>query len=229
MPRRPRHAPGGHIYHVLNRAAGRRALFRKPADYDAFERILIETCARMPGVDLLAYCLMPNHWHLLLRPSRDGEVSEFMRLLTVTHTQRLHAHRHTAGTGPVYQGRFKSFPVQSANHFLTVVRYVERNALRAGLVERAQDWRWCSLHARGEGRAPLCAVLRDWPAPGIPARWVQTVNRPMTRKEREAVRLCVKRSRPYGDTDWVERTAAKLGLTASLRPPGRPRKQDPEK
>jgi putative transposase len=148
---RPRFATGGLAYHVLNRRIGRLALFDKPADYHAFEKILREAHDWM-GLRIAAYCLMPNHWHLLLWPRQDGELSEAMRWITVTHTQRWHAHRHTAGTGPVYQGRFKSFPVQTDEHFLTVARYVERNALRANLVQRAEEWRgrvYFSLCTRG--------------------------------------------------------------------------------
>ena len=87
------------IFHVLNRGVGRRDLFRHDEDFRAFERILAQALARVPGVKLLAYCLMTNHWHLELQPSADGELSELMRWLTVTHTQRWHACRHTAGTG----------------------------------------------------------------------------------------------------------------------------------
>jgi len=151
MPRAKRVTPGGYVYHVLNRGVGRMTIFNKPEDYQAFTQVLMEVCDRKPGVDLLCYCLMPNHWHLLLRPRRSGDLSEFMRLLTVTHTQRYHAHYHTGGTGPVYQGRFKSFPVQDESHFLVAARYVERNPLRANLVERAEDWLWSSLRARREG------------------------------------------------------------------------------
>ena len=133
MPRRPRNASGGLAYHVLNRRVGRLPLLEKSADYAAFEKILHEANKRT-GIRIAAYCLMPNHWHLLLWPQRDGELSEVMRWVTVTHTQRWHAHRHTSGSGPVYQGRFKSFPVQTDEHFLTVARYVERNAVRAKLV-----------------------------------------------------------------------------------------------
>src|SRR3990170_6630419 len=99
MPRRPRLSTGGLAYHVLNRRVGRLPLFEKPADYAAFEKILQEAYERS-GIRIAAYCLMPNHWHLLLWPQRDGELSEVMRWVTVTHTQRWHAHRHTAGTGP---------------------------------------------------------------------------------------------------------------------------------
>lgn len=140
MPRPKRADQAGAIYHALNRGNARAKLFEKPEDYDAFERILGEGLARYPCL-LLAYCLMPNHWHLVVRPTEDGGMSNLIRWVTLTHTQRLHAHRHTAGQGHVYQGRFKSFPVQDDDHFLVVCRYVERNALRAGLVDRAEHWR----------------------------------------------------------------------------------------
>ncbi|MBI1375583.1 MAG: hypothetical protein GC159_22965, partial [Phycisphaera sp.] len=106
MPRRRRVAMGGLAYHVINRGVGRMTLFDDEADYDAFQRVLGESVERRPDARLLGYCVMPNHWHLILWPRRDDDLSEFMRWLTVTHTQRWHAHRHSAGTGPVYQGRF---------------------------------------------------------------------------------------------------------------------------
>src|SRR5881398_2079527 len=140
MPRRARISTGGLAYHILNRRVGRLGLFDKPADYMAFEKILSEAHERT-GIRIAAYCLMLNHWHFVLWPRDDGELSEVMRWITVTHTQRWHAHRESFGDGPVYQGRFKSFPVQTDEHFLTVARYVERNALRAELVERVEECR----------------------------------------------------------------------------------------
>ena len=124
---------GGLVYHVLNRGVGRMQLFEDAPDYAAFERVMVETLARV-DVRLLTYCLMPNHWHLVLWPKRgrDEDLSQFMRLLTVTHTQRWHAHRRSAGTGPVYQGRFKSFPVQSDEHLVVAGRCIERNSVQAG-------------------------------------------------------------------------------------------------
>ncbi|MEO0476038.1 MAG: transposase [Planctomycetota bacterium] len=221
MPRAKRVTPGGYVYHALNRGVGRVTIFNKPEDYQGFAQVLMETCDRKPEVELLCYCIMPNHWHLLLRPKRGGDLSEFMRLLTVTHTQRYHAQYHTEGTGPVYQGRFKSFPIQDDAHFLTAARYVERNALRAKLVERAEDWLWSSLHARRKG--PEDVRLAEWPVQGgVPRQWLRTVNAALTQKELDAMRRCVKRGRPLGEERWVEQTAAKMGL--SLRGPGRPRK-----
>ena len=148
MPRGARIAPGEIVYHVLNRANARSELFHKPEDYSAFERIMISAMQRTP-IRLLAYCLMPNHWHIVLWPTKDGEMTEFLRWPTITHSQRLHAHRHTTGYGHIYQGRFKSFPIEQDESLLNVLRYVERNALRANLVERAQDWRRGSLMCSG--------------------------------------------------------------------------------
>lgn len=132
MPRGPRYAPGGLVYHALNRAVARLPLFEKDGDYAAFERVLALALAKHP-TRLLGYCLMPNHWHMVLWPRRDGELTAFLRWLTHTHTMRWHAHYHTAGTGHLYQGRFKAFPIQEDDHLYAVLRYVERNALRANL------------------------------------------------------------------------------------------------
>jgi putative transposase len=171
MPRRPRLSTGGLAYHVLNRRVGRLPLFEKPGDYIAFEKILAEAHKRS-GFRIAAYCLMPNHWHLLLWPRHDGELSEVMRWITVTHTQRWHAHRHTSGTGPVYQGRFKSFPVQTDEHVLTAARYVERNAVQAELVTRAEEWQWSSLWRWARRDSKLLEFLADWPVKR-PCQWLQ--------------------------------------------------------
>ena len=221
MPRRGRSAPGGRAYHVLNRGNGRRTLFRKEADYAAFERILEQAVERVP-MRVLGWCLMPNHWHLVLWPSADGQLSEFMRWLTVTHAQRLHAHRRDGAGGHVYQGRFKSFPVQEDHHFLVLMRYVERNALKANLVRRAEDWRWSSLWRRERGDAAQRAVLSEWPVPR-PANWLRIVNAEQDEAEERAVQASIDRSRPLGAAAWLARTVAELGLQWTLRPRGRPR------
>jgi len=171
---------------------------------------------------LLGYCVMPNHWHLVLWPRNDGDLSEFMRWLTVTHTQRWHSHRHTAGSGPLYQGRFKSFPIQDDDHFLTVSRYVERNALRARLALKAEHWRWSSLWHRVHGEAS--GLLDPGPLP-LPKNWLPYVNRDESEGELVQVRKCIIRGSPFGDPSWIRRTAKKLGLDSTLRPRGRPRKK----
>ncbi len=226
MPRRLRCSDAGYVYHVLNRAVGRATLFRKPADYAAFETILREAWERS-AMRLLAYVIMPNHWHLVIWPADDGALSVYAHWLTVTHVRRWHAHHHSAGTGPIYQGRFKSFPVQEDEHLLTLCRYVERNPLRANLVGRVEDWRWSSLWHRVH--ATQVPWLSAWPTPTpTPANWTAHVNQVQTARELEALRRAVKRGVPYGDDAWQARTATALGLESSLRPRGRPR-QRPEK
>lgn len=221
MPRRLRLAMGGIVYHVLNRRVGRLPLFQKAADYTAFEDVLEEAYERS-GTRILAYCLMPTHWHMVLWPGTDGELSDVLRWITVTHTQRWHAHHETSGTGPVYQGRFKSFPVQTDTHFVTVVRYVERNPLRAGLVDRAEDWRWASLWRRQQRDWKTRAFLTEWPV-SRPRSWVAWMNQPETEMELRALRQSVQKGRPFGSETWVARMAKRLGLESTLRPRGRPK------
>jgi putative transposase len=222
MPRRARQCPGGIVYHVLNRAVAKIDLFRTTKDHEAFQQTLRQAHARLP-VDLLAYCVMSNHWHFVLRPKRDGDLSAFMQWLTLAHVQRWRTAHQSVGYGPLYQGRFKAFPVQRDSHLLTVLRYVERNPLRAQLVRHAQDWRWSSLHARLNGSDEERSILADWPI-DRPSNWVQFVNKPQTEAEEHALELSIHRSRPFGDPDWQLRTAKRLGLISCFREPGRPRK-----
>lgn len=221
MPRTTRHAPGGYVYHALNRGAARLTLFRKPADYDAFLGILGEALARHP-TRLLAYCIMPTHWHFVLWPERDGQLSVLLRWLTLTHAVRWHAHYHSTGSGHVYQNRFKAFPIQEDDHLLRVIRYVERNPLRAGLVKQAQEWPWSSLVSRIRGGESTLR-LDAGPVALPPAdTWAQWVNGAETEAELAALRRSVTRGRPYGVEEWVHGVANSLGLKATVRPRGRP-------
>ena len=224
MGRPKRAADGGLVYHVLNRANARMTIFENDQDYAAFEQVLEEAVERT-STRLLAYCVLPNHWHLVLWPQEDGELSRFVGWLTLTHTQRWHAHRHSRGTGHVYQGRFKSFAVQEDEHFYTVCRYVERNALRANLAPRAEHWRWGSLRRWKYGTAKERSVLAAWPLPRWPD-WVQHVNRPQTDAELAALRRCVQRGNPFGEDSWCDAMVRRLGLESTLRPQGRPRKHE---
>jgi putative transposase len=198
-------------------------LFQKEQDYAAFLEVMAEALERHP-IRLLAFCLMPNHWHMVLWPRADGELTAFLRWLTHTHTMRWHAHYHSSGTGHVYQGRFKSFPVETDKYFYTVVRYVERNPLRAHLVERAEDWRWSSLWVRQFGVARSKSLLSEWPM-AIPRNWLQLVNIPQTEAEEKALRQSVSRGTPFGSEAWQQRMAQRLGLDYTIRPRGRPKKK----
>jgi putative transposase len=221
MGRALRVTAGGFAYHVLNRANARMTIFDKAGDYEAFEQILADAVQRTK-MRLLSYCVMPNHWHLVVRPREDGDLSAFVGWLTLTHTQRWHAHRNSVGSGHVYQGRFKSFLVQTEEHLLTVCRYVERNALRAALCQRAEEWRWSSLWRREFGDADCRAVLSKWPI-DVPKNWVSRVNRAESQSELDALRRCVNRGQPFGSETWVERMTNRFGLDLTFRPRGRPR------
>jgi putative transposase len=222
MPRIARNAPKGLIYHALNRAVARLPLFQKVADYEAFERVIEESHQKFP-IEILSYCVMPNHWHFVLRPTKDGQLTAFLRAVAHTHTMRWHSHYRTSGTGHLYQGRFKAFPLEDDEHFYTVVRYVERNPLRANLVAQAQAWRWSSLWRREAGDAESRKLLTNWPL-SRPRDWPAHVNAPQTDAEVEAVRRAIRRNSPFGDTPWQQAVAKRLGLESTLRPQGRPRK-----
>lgn len=223
MPRRPRNTPGGYVYHVLNRSVARMKMFRAEKDFTAFEKLIAEAHERHP-IRILAYCVMPTHWHFVVWPKRDDQVTAFFRWLAHTHAMRWRASHRTVGYGPLYQGRFKAFPVQPDGPSLrSVCRYVERNALTAGLVRRAEAWRWGSLYVREQGSEPQRELLSEWPEP-IPSGWRQRVNAPLTGREKELMKKCLERSQPFGEEAWIARTVAKLGLEHTLRREGRPEK-----
>ena len=225
MPRQARIAPAGRVYHVMNRAAGRWRICHRDEDFAAFERVLLEAHQKHP-LRILAYCLMGNHWHLVLWPAAEGQMSRFLRWLTLTHAVRWRVAHGTVGWGHLYRGRFKSFPVQEDGHLLEVLRYVERNALSAGLVQRAEEWRWGSLWMREHGPSELKAMLHPWPVQR-PGDWTAWVNQAIGAKELERLEVSERRGRPYGEESWVQKTAATLGLGHTLRREGRPAKTDP--
>jgi len=209
------------ICHVLNRSVGRDTIFRHAGDYAAFEQLLAEA-GDATSMRLLTFCLMPNHWHLVLWPRAEGQLSSYMHWLTMTHTMRWHHAHASIGTGPLYQGRFKSFPVSTDEHFLTVCRYVERNAFRANLVRRAEDWRWSGLwHRRHPGHF---SGLTPWPVT-IPANWSDHVNEPREGIEMQALQTSLRRGTPFGSDTWKQTIAMQLGIPMDRRPRGRPRKK----
>jgi putative transposase len=225
MPRTARQTPAGYVYHALNRATARLTLFRKPADYDAFLGVFDEALARHP-LRVLGYCLMPTHWHFVLWPTADDQLSAFLRWLTLTHSVRWQRHYHRTGSGHVYQNRFKAFAIAEDDHLLTVLRYVERNPVRAGLVGRAEEWPWSSLACRLAGGEIAARRLHPWPV-GLSMDWLAWVNEVQTEAELTSLHECVARGRPYGADVWVQAVVQRLGLESTIRPRGRPRKQPP--
>jgi putative transposase len=217
MPRTARASVGGICYHVLNRGNGRRRVFRKDGDYAAFLKAMSHASIEIP-MRVLGFCLMPNHFHLVLWPVSDGDLSHWMHWLLNTHVRRYH--KQYQSSGHIWQGRFKAFPIKQDKHLLTVLRYAERNAVRARLVRRAENWPWCS--------APLWQAQErpPWLVAGPVARpsdWLAWVNGALTEAELEALRRSVNRGAPFGGAAWSANTAKRLGLESTLRPRGRPR------
>ncbi len=206
-------------------------MFRTDEDFAAFERVLEAAVVRSGDeVDLLAYVVMGNHWHLVLRTHCDGAMGQFMKWLTTTHSARYRVAHGQTGIGHLYQGRYKAFVIEQDRHLRTVCRYVERNAARAGLVpaDEAEAWRWSSLHRWRFGDHEAKQVLSRWPGctgtSQRPRHWLRTVNQPLSEKELEAIRLCGKRDRPFGTKDWLSREVKRHGLESTVRSPGRPKR-----
>jgi putative transposase len=231
MARPPRNIQAGTCYHVFNRGNGRARLFHKPADYDAFVAILAEGLKRY-DITLLAWCLMPNHWHLVLVPRRAEHLAGFIRWISITHVRRRHEYvgaqqekdgvAQAAPTGHIYQGRYKCFPAErDETHFLSLCRYVENNARRARLVKRAEDWAWSSVSQREHKLG--APALGEWPV-DRPSDWLDVVNAVIPPETLHELRQSITRDRPFGSAAWVKNTARRLGLEQTLHPRGRPRK-----
>ena len=220
MGKTARASQGGFVYHVLNRGNGRADVFHNDDDYAAFVTLMQETHEKVP-MRLVGYCLMTNHFHLVLWPHGDGDLSQWMQWLMTAHVRRYHL--HYKGSGHVWQGRFKAFPIQDDEHYLTVLRYVERNPLRANLVQQSQDWEWSSLNPTQ--RSGPIGLLSEGPV-AKPAEWTRFVNGVETEAELTALRHSVSRRTPFGDPNWQNTTATQLGVEASMRLLGRPRLQD---
>jgi len=210
------------VYHVLNRSVGRMHLFGKNADFEAFQRVMIEAHQRHP-IRILSYCVMSNHWHFVVWPETDGQVTAFFRWLAHTHAMRWRVAHRTVGYGHLDQGRFQSFPVQGDEHLLTVLRYIERNAVGAARVARAEDWRWSGLWARNHADDAIKAILSPWPVERQ-VDWTDRVNATLSAKELARLRVSVERGRPFGEEEWVKRKVSELSLGHTVRPEGRPPK-----
>lgn len=219
MPRTARAAVGGICYHVINRGNARMKVFHNDEDYAAFVELLARANERV-NMRLPAFCLMPNHFHLVLWPRKDEDLGRYMQWLLTSHVRRYHRQRRGRSSGHVWQGRFKAFPIQQDAHMLIVMRYVERNPLRAGLVSRAESWRWSSAW---RGLPAHAEELLDAGPVDRPRDWLRRLNSAQTDAEEAALRQSVNRGAPFGDGNWVTRTARRLGLEATTRPRGRPR------
>ena len=222
MPRIERVDVGNTIYHVINRANARVKIFDDTNDYINFEIVLEEAIEKF-DMRLLAYCIMPNHWHLVLYPKKDGDLALFMGWLTNTHTRRWHTLKKTVGNGHLYQGRYKSFICQDDFHLLALVRYVERNAKRANLVEQAEDWKWSSSWRRVHGVSSQKRILSAWPI-SMPSDYLKYLNdESQNGEEINTIRKSIVKNIPFGNDIWCDGIVKKLKLEQTLRGAGRPK------
>ena len=221
MSRQPRIDVGEEVYHVINRSNGRFTIFEESWMYQDFEYLLNEMREQF-DMRILAYVLMPNHWHMLLYPRKDGDLSESMRWLGTAHTRRYHAQTETIGAGHLYQGRYKSFIIESDQHLLTVLKYIERNPARARLARRAENWRWGRAYKRVSGTTKERKLLAESPV-DLPRNYRQWVNDPEPSEVLKEIRESIRKGIPYGRESWRSRMVERHNLAHTLREPGRPK------
>ena len=222
MPRIARVAVGDTLYHVINRSNGRVRIFNTDKDYQHFESLL-EEGKELIDMRILAYCIMPNHFHLVLYPKKDGDMGEFMRWVTTTHVRQRRVQTNSIGHGHLYQGTYKSFPVQTNEYAQYLMCYVEQNPLRAKLVKRAEDWQWGSLWRRERGTSKRKKLLSEFPIE-LPHDYLKLVNTIPDEEFLGTIRMSVNKGTPYGSHLWISRMVEKFGLGSTLRGPGRPKK-----
>lgn len=221
MPRQARIAVADTVYHVINRANERQTIFNIDQDYQHFETLLQEA-VELTDMRLLGYCIMPNHWHLIIYPSTDTMMSEFMGWLTSTHTRQYRTRTKTVGYGHLYQDRYKSFPIENDKHFIDLIRYVEQNPLRAKLVTQSENWKWGSLYRRTYGTIKQKKLLASLPTE-LPINYMQSVNQNLHEDALTDIRYSVNKGKPYGSDTWTNYLVEKFGLTHTIRGPGRPK------
>ena len=220
MPRVARVAVGGEVYHCINRSNGRVPIFTTNDEYRHFEALLQEG-VELIGMRVLAYCIMPNHWHLVLHPRNDADMGEFIRWVTTTHVRQYRAQTETIGHGHLYQGTYKSFPVETETYLQQLIVYVEQNPLRAKLVRRAENWKWSSLYQREQGTNTK--LLAQLPIT-LPKDYLTLVNTIPNSDTLEKLRTSVNRGTPFGSTMWIDDMVQKFKLESTIRTPGRPKK-----
>ena len=221
MARQPRIDLGGYVYHVINRASGKVPIFKTEEDFLIFEKVL-EEAKKREDMRIFAYIVMPNHFHFALYPKNDGDIQKFMGWLTKTHTQRWHVMHDTVGHGHLYQGRYKSLIVNADEHYLAFIKYIEQNSLRAGLIERAENWRWGSLYRRLKGTIEQQKLLHPWIL-DEPKDYLKEVNTLLNKKELDRVRSSVLKGSPLGGKEWRDKLIEKMNLGYTTRGVGRPK------
>ena len=216
MPRSPRIAPAGYVYHVINRGFLQSEIFADEEDYNSFIDILANGRERY-DMRICSYCLMPNHWHLALWPKHDNSLSPFMQYVSSLHV--IAWRKRWGSSGHLYQGRFRSFPVQTEGYYLNLIRYIEQNPKRAKPEIKCTEWQWSS--ARHRPLADNESLLSEGPV-RLPQNWLQVLEILPSNCELADIRTSIEKGKPLGDASWTEETALELNLLSTLRKGGRP-------
>jgi len=222
MPRIARVSVGNMLYHVINRSNGRVRIFNTDDDYKHFEKLL-QDGKDMVDMRIVAYCIMPNHWHLILHPKRDGDMGEYMRWVTTTHVRQRRVRTESIGDGHLYQGTYKSFPVETNEYAQQLIQYIEQNPLRAKLVKKAEDWRWSSLYRREKGNQKEKQLLSELPIE-LSKNYLELVNTLPEEEVLNIMRTSINKGTPFGSEYWIDKIVKKFGLENTLRGVGRPKK-----
>ena len=218
MPRQARDVAAGYIYHVLNRGNRKQTVFHKEKDYVVFIELMKKAKEKFP-IKIFAYCLMPNHYHFALMPLQIDHLSKWIHWLTTVHASRYHFHYQTCGH--IWQGRYKNILIQDDYHLSTVLKYIERNPIRAGFTNSAYDWPWSS-YTENLGEKSNC--LLDERPDNLQVSWDKFVDSPIKTTELENLRKCIKKRLPYGDEKWKHEISTQLGIRCFEKQRGRPRK-----
>jgi putative transposase len=224
MGRPPRISLGGYVYHVVCRGLQPKGIFRSNDDYEEFETVLAEAVERFePRV--LSYCALPKHWHLVLTPRRDGDLSKLIAWMTVTHSARWHTHPRRASTGGLYERRFRSFPVQDDASLLEVMRFIESHPKRSGFCDSVLEWKWSSAVRRSMAASTdkTMDTIVSSPPLALPSDWLRVLDEELPNEILSKVIRSIERGCPYGDDAWIVRTAKKMALESTIRPRGRPK------
>ena len=219
MARLARVVVPGLPHHVTQRGNRRQQTFFSDDDYQAYKDLVAEHCGEA-GVAVWAYCLMPNHVHLILVPETGAGLAEGLGAAHRRYTRRVNFRE--GWRGYLWQGRFASFPLDEA-HLHAAGRYVELNPVRAGLVRRARDWPWSSarthLKGRDDGRVSVAPMLERTPD------WRAYLRAGLQESERNLLRQHERTGRPLGSEAFIARLERRLGCPLKKRKPG-PKKAD---